>query len=246
MSRPLLSVQHLSVSYGPVAALRDVSLEAQPGEILAVLGANGAGKTTLLRTISGLLRPRSGTVLLEGRDLTRLPAHAIARAGVAHVPEGRGVLARMSVEENLRMGAFGRRDRREIERDLADAFRRFPILAERRHQPAALLSGGQQQMLAIARAWMARPLLMLLDEPSLGLAPMVLAEVFRMIAAVRSEHSAVVLVEQNTTAALRLADRAAVLQLGRVVLADRAAALLEDAGQLARVYLGQRGAEVGR
>jgi branched-chain amino acid transport system ATP-binding protein len=244
MSQPLLSIQHLSVSYGPVAALRDVSLEAQPGEIVAVLGANGAGKTTLLRTISGLLRPRSGTLLLEGRDLTRLPAHAIARAGVAHVPEGRGILGRMSVEENLRMGAFHRHDLADVERDLADAYERFPILAERRTQPAALLSGGQQQMLAIARAWLARPLLMLLDEPSLGLAPMVLAEVFRMIAAMRSERSAVVLVEQNTTAALRLADRAAVLQLGRLVLADRAAALLDDAGRLARVYLGQRGAEV--
>jgi branched-chain amino acid transport system ATP-binding protein len=242
MSRPLLSIQHLSVSYGPVAALREVSLEAEPGEIVAVLGANGAGKTTLLRTISGLLRPRSGSVHLDGRDLTRLPAHTIARAGVAHVPEGRGILGRMSVEENLRMGAFHRRDRAEVERDLADAYQRFPILAERRQQPAALLSGGQQQMLAIARAWLARPLLMLLDEPSLGLAPMVLAEVFRMIAAMRSEHSAVVLVEQNTTAALRLADRAAVLQLGRVVLADRASALLEDAGRLAHVYLGQRGA----
>jgi branched-chain amino acid transport system ATP-binding protein len=242
MSPPLLSIQHLSVSYGPVAALREVSLEAEPGEIVAVLGANGAGKTTLLRTISGLLRPRSGSVHLDGRDLTRLPAHAIARAGVAHVPEGRGILGRMSVEENLRMGAFHRRDRAEVERDLADTYQRFPILAERRQQPAALLSGGQQQMLAIARAWLARPLLMLLDEPSLGLAPMVLAEVFRMIGAMRSERSAVVLVEQNTTAALRLADRAAVLQLGRVVLADRAAALLEDAGRLAHVYLGQRGA----
>ena len=244
MSQPLLSIQHLSVSYGPVAALRDVSLEAQPGEIVAVLGANGAGKTTLLRTISGLLRPRSGTLLLEGRDLTRLPAHAIARAGVAHVPEGRGILGRMSVEENLRMGAFHRHDLADVERDLVEAYERFPILAERRTQPAALLSGGQQQMLAIARAWLARPLLMLLDEPSLGLAPMVLAEVFRMIAAMRSERSAVVLVEQNTTAALRLADRAAVLQLGRLVLADRAAALLDDAGRLARVYLGQRGAAV--
>jgi branched-chain amino acid transport system ATP-binding protein len=242
MSQPLLSIQHLSVSYGPVAALREVSLEAQPGEIVAVLGANGAGKTTLLRTISGLLRPRTGSVHLDGRDLTRLPAHAIARAGVAHVPEGRGILGRMSVEENLRMGAFYRHDRRNVERDLADAYQRFPILAERRHQPAALLSGGQQQMLAIARAWLARPLLMLLDEPSLGLAPMVLAEVFHMIAAMRSERSAVLLVEQNTTAALRLADRAAVLQLGRVVLADRAAALLDDASRLARVYLGQRGA----
>jgi branched-chain amino acid transport system ATP-binding protein len=150
----------------------------------------------------------------------------------------------MSVEENLRMGAFHRRDRAAVDRDLADAYQRFPILAERRQQPAALLSGGQQQMLAIARAWMARPVLMLLDEPSLGLAPMVLADVFHMIAAMRSERSAVVLVEQNTTAALRLADRAAVLQLGRLVLADRAAALLEDAGRLARVYLGQRGAEV--
>jgi branched-chain amino acid transport system ATP-binding protein len=239
LADPILRVQNLSVSYGPVAALRDVSLEVEPGQIVAVLGANGAGKTTLLRTISGLLRPRAGSLHLHGHDLARLSAHAIARRGVAHVPEGRGILGRMSVEENLRLGAYWRRDAPAIAADLATTFERFPILAERRRQPAALLSGGQQQMLAIARAWMARPRLMLLDEPSLGLAPLVLAEVLGMIETLREADSAVVLVEQNTSAALRLADRACVLQLGRVVLEGPADSLLHN-DQLAHAYLGGR------
>lgn len=237
MSTPLLHIHNLSVSYGPIAALKGVSLSVQPGEIVAVLGANGAGKTTLLRTISGLLRPKGGSILLNGRDLSRMPPHAITRAGVAHVPEGRGMLSRMTVEENLRMGAYNRRDG-EIDRDIGEALERFPLLKERRHAPAALLSGGQQQMLAIARAWMARPLLMLLDEPSLGLAPLMVAEVFRMIDAIR-ERTTVLLVEQNTRAALKLADRGYVLQLGRAVLDGPATALLDNE-ELARLYLGQQ------
>ncbi len=240
MTASLLSIQNLSVSYGPIAALKGISLEIQPGEIVAVLGANGAGKTTLVRTISGLQRPRAGSIQLQGRRLERLAPHAVARAGVAHVPEGRGILGRMTVEENLRMGAFHRRDG-EVGRDLAEAMERFPVLAERRRLPAALLSGGQQQMLAIARAWMARPRLMLLDEPSLGLAPLVVQEVFRMIAGVRGR-AAVLLVEQNTRAALRMADRAYVLQLGRVVMQGPAASLAADES-LARLYLGGRTAE---
>ncbi|HWP28909.1 MAG TPA: ABC transporter ATP-binding protein [Chloroflexota bacterium] len=236
-TKPLLRIQNLSVSYGPIAAIRDVSLEVNPGEIVAVLGANGAGKTTLLRTISGLLRPRAGIIEFDGVDLTRLPSHAIAARGVAHVPEGRGILGRMTVLENLRMGAFTRRDG-EVERDLEALYARFPILAERRHQLAALLSGGQQQLLAIARAWMARPKLMLLDEPSLGLAPLMVAEVFRMIAAVR-ERCAVLLVEQNTRAALRVADRGYVMELGRVILQGTARELLADE-RLVRAYLGRR------
>jgi branched-chain amino acid transport system ATP-binding protein len=241
-SPPLLRIEGLRVSYGPVVALRDVSLTVYPGEVVAVLGANGAGKTTLLRTISGLLRPSAGAIWFAGRELTRVPPHAIAAAGLAHVPEGRGILGRMTVLENLRMGAYTRRDG-EIARDLAELCERFPILHERRHQPAALLSGGQQQMLAIARAWMARPRLILLDEPSLGLAPRLVAEVFQLIAAIR-ERAAVLLVEQNTRAALRLADRGYVLELGRVVLDGPARALLTDEG-LVRAYLGRRAAPGG-
>ena len=205
--------------------------------IYGLIGPNGAGKTTLLRAISGLLRPRGGTIAFADADLTRLPPHVITARGIAHVPEGRGILGRMTVLENLRMGAFTRRDG-EIERDLAELTERFSILGERRHQPASLLSGGQQQMLAIARAWMARPKLMLLDEPSLGLAPLMVAEVFRMIAAVR-EHAAVLLVEQNTRAGLRAADRGYVMELGRVALHGATPALLADEG-LVRAYLGRR------
>ena len=239
-TQALLRIQNLSVSYGPIAALKDVSLEVNAGEVVTVLGANGAGKTTLLRTISGLLRPRGGTIQCDGADLTRLPPHAIAASGIAHVPEGRGMLARMTVLENLKMGAFTRRDR-EIERDLEELSQRFPILAERRNYPAALLSGGQQQMLAIARAWMARPKLMLLDEPSLGLAPLMVAEVFRMIAAVR-QRAAVLLVEQNTRAGLRIADRAYVMELGRIAMHGASHELLADE-KLVRAYLGRRPAQ---
>ena len=239
---PLLRVESLSVDYGPIPALKGVSLEVRPGEVVTVLGANGAGKTTLLRTISGLLRPRAGAVRYDGADLTRLPPHAIAARRIAHVPEGRGILGRMTVLENLKMGAYARRDR-DVERDLDELTTRFPILAERRQQPAALLSGGQQQMLAIARAWMARPRLMLLDEPSLGLAPLMVAEVFRMITAVRQQ-AAVLLVEQNTRAGLRIADRAYVMELGRVVLQGAADELLADE-QLVRAYLGRRPARGG-
>ncbi len=241
-SAPLLRIEGLQVNYGPVRALHDVALAVHPGEVVAVLGANGAGKTTLLRTISGLLRPVAGAIWLAGRDLTRLPPHTIAAAGLAHVPEGRGILGRMTVLENLRMGAYTRRDG-EIDRDIAELCERFPILHERRHQPAGLLSGGQQQMLAIARAWMARPQLIMLDEPSLGLAPRMVAEVFRMIVAIR-ERAAVLLVEQNTRAALRLADRGYVLELGRVVLHGPARDLLTDEG-LVRAYLGRRAAQGG-
>ncbi len=235
--RPLLHIRNVAVSYGPIAAIKDVSLDVDEGEVVAVLGANGAGKTTLLRAISGLLRPRNGVIQFAGRDITRLPPHEISRAGIAHVPEGRGILGRMTVMENLRMGALHRRDR-EVERDLDDLCARFPILAERRNYPAALLSGGQQQMLAIARAWMARPKLMLLDEPSLGLAPLMVAEVFRMIDAVR-ERTAVLLVEQNTRAALRTANRAYVMELGRMVLQGDSSSLLADDG-LMHAYLGRR------
>ena len=240
----LLEVHNLSVSYGPIAAVRDVSLNVGEGEIVAVLGANGAGKTTLLWTLSGLLRPRHGSAFLEGREVTRMPAHAVARAGIAHVPEGRGILRTLTVLENLRLGAYGRRDS-EVKHDLDELLERFPILAERRGQLAGLLSGGQQQIVAIARGWMAKPKLMLLDEPSMGLAPLLVAEIFRMIGALRDRCS-VLLVEQNTRAALRLADRAYVMQLGRLVLDGPAETLLSDE-HLVHAYLGgQLPAPTGR
>ena len=238
----LLRVDNLSVSYGPIAAVRDVSIEVDSGEVVAVLGANGAGKTSLLRAISGMLRPAAGSVLFEGRELARQPAHAVARAGVVQVPEGRGILRTLTVIENLRLGAFARRAG-GAEHDLGELMERFPLLRERRDEPAALLSGGQQQIVAIARAWMARPKLMLLDEPSMGLAPRIVADVFRMIAALR-ERCAVLLVEQNTRAALRLADRGYVMQLGRLVLDGPAANLLNDQ-QLVHAYLGSSPTAVG-
>jgi branched-chain amino acid transport system ATP-binding protein len=233
----MLSIQQLSVRYGPIPALKEVTLAIDEGEIVTVLGANGAGKTTLLRTISGLLRAHSGQIQFGGRNISHLEPHDIVGLGITHVPEGRGILGRMTVLENLKLGAFRRSDG-HVKRDLDDVLARFPILAERQHQAAAALSGGQQQMLAIARAVMAKPKLMLLDEPSLGLAPLIVAEVLQMIGSLRGQ-TAVLLVEQNTRAALRLADRAYVLELGRIALQGPSAQLINDA-QLVRAYLGQR------
>jgi branched-chain amino acid transport system ATP-binding protein len=233
----MLSIQQLSVRYGPIPALKEVTVAIEEGEIVTVLGANGAGKTTLLRTISGLLRAHSGQIHFAGRNISRLEPHDIVGLGITHVPEGRGILGRMTVLENLKLGAFRRSDGR-VKRDLDDVLARFPILAERQHQAAAALSGGQQQMLAIARAVMAKPKLMLLDEPSLGLAPLIVAEVLQMIGSLRSQ-TAVLLVEQNTRAALQLADRAYVLELGRIALQGPSAQLINDA-QLVRAYLGHR------
>jgi branched-chain amino acid transport system ATP-binding protein len=220
--------------------LHDVGLAVAPGRIVALIGANGAGKTTLLKTISGLIRPVAGTIAFEGRDIARRPAHKIVALGISHVPEGRAILRRMSVVENLRMGAYVRSDS-EVENDIAGAMARFPVLAERRHQPAGTLSGGEQQMLAIARALVARPRLLLMDEPSLGLAPKLVTGIFHTLRQLRDEGKTILLVEQNARQALQVADHAYVMERGRIVLAGTGASLL-DTPEVQRTYLGRRAA----
>jgi branched-chain amino acid transport system ATP-binding protein len=225
----MLRLEGLTAAYGPVVALDDVSLEIAEGEIATVLGANGAGKTTLLRTISGLVRARSGRVVLDGREIGGAKVEEIVRLGVAHVPEGRGVIAELTVEENLRLGGLWRRTR-----DANDVFELFPRLQERLAQPASTLSGGERQMLVIGRALMARPRLLLLDEPSLGLAPRITAQIMSLLRDLRERTGlTVVLVEQNARSALSVADRAIVLALGRIVASDET---LDD--QLRHAYLG--------
>jgi len=230
-----LEVDDLHVSYGKIRAIQGVSLVVPEAAVVALIGANGAGKTTLLRAISGVVRPRQGTVRFGGEDLVGLPVHQIVRRRVVQVPEGRGMLARMTVLENLRLGAFTRRG--ETEPALERAFTLFPRLRERRGQLAGSLSGGEQQMLAIARAMMPRPRLLMLDEPSLGLAPLLVREIFRTIPRLTSEGTAVLLVEQNARMALQSAAHAYVLQTGRVVLSGPAAELLA-APEVQRAYLG--------
>ncbi len=238
----LLTLTDVEVAYGAVTALRGISLEIAEGEIVTLLGANGAGKTTTLRTVSGLLRPRSGEILLDGQPLSEIPAHDLVARGVSHVPEGRRVFPSMSVRENLLMGAY--RDRRHTREDLERVFGLFPRLHERIGQAGGTLSGGEQQMLAIGRALMSRPRLVLLDEPSMGLAPMIVQTIFEVIAEINRDGVAVLLVEQNAASALRIAGRGYVLENGRVVLADSAAGLLAD-DRVRQAYLGEDVAAVG-
>ncbi|GAB1516537.1 ABC transporter ATP-binding protein [Actinophytocola sp. KF-1] len=233
----MLTVDDLSAGYGPVRALDGVSLTAAEGEITAVLGANGAGKTTLLRTISGLVRARSGTVSLAGRPITGVSTEDLPGLGLAHVPEGRGVLAELTVEENLRLGALGAR-RRTGAADLARIYELFPVLEERRNGLAHVLSGGERQMLVIGRALLSRPKVLLLDEPSLGLAPRIVVQIFELLRGlVRDDGLTVVLVEQNARSALSIADHGVVLNLGEVVAVEDAATLAED-DALRHAYLG--------
>ncbi|HUX03855.1 MAG TPA: ABC transporter ATP-binding protein [Acidimicrobiales bacterium] len=232
----MIDVRELSVAYGAVQALRSVSFEARTGEITAVLGANGAGKTTLLRTISGLVPSQAGTVTMDGRALGGMKPEDIVRLGVGHVPEGRGVIAEFTVEENLRLGAMIAKG--SLSDALAEQYERFPVLGERRKQHAATLSGGERQMLAMARAMIAAPSVLLLDEPSLGLAPMVTAQLMHVIHDLCAlKDLTVILVEQNAKSALRIADRAVVLYLGTVVANDTAAAVGADE-KLRQYYLG--------
>src|SRR5688500_13596238 len=226
----LLSVIHLEVCYGVISALQDVSLEIDRGEIVTLIGANGAGKTTLLRAISGLIRPQGGEVILDASEhLTRLPPHEIVRRGVVHVPEGRQIFAILSVRENLMLGAYQEKSRDAIRASLDRCYSLFPVLAERREQRGGTLSGGEQQMLAIARALMGRPRLLLLDEPSLGLAPLIVRQIFEAIARIaREEGVTIFLVEQNAFHALRLADRGYVLVNGRVRLSGTGRELLAN------------------
>jgi branched-chain amino acid transport system ATP-binding protein len=234
----VLEIENLSVSYGAVRALRDVSIEARPGAVTAILGANGAGKTTLLRAVTGLVRPRSGTVRFDSRPLTGLAVEDVVRRGVAHVPEGRKVIAELTVEENLRLGALWRFGRREREREIERIYELFPPLSQRAKYRASTLSGGERQMLAIGRALVARPSLLLLDEPSLGLAPIVTAQLMGVLSElVKGSELTVVLVEQNARSALSIATRAVVINLGTVVVSDHADTIAAD-GELRHHYLG--------
>ncbi|MBI2954375.1 MAG: ABC transporter ATP-binding protein [Chloroflexi bacterium] len=238
---PLLSVRDLCAGYGAIEALHGVNIEIDEGQLVAIIGANGAGKSTLLRTISGLIRPTRGTIEFEGAPLSQKEPHDIVAMGILHVAEGRGILTRMTVLENLKMGAFLRRDTGEINRDVESMFETFPWLEERRKQLGGTLSGGQQQMLAIARALMARPRLLMLDEPSLGLAPMVVQSIFKLVGDLKKRNTTILLVEQNTRGALRVSDYGYVMAMGKIVMKDSAEVLLAS-DKLVKAYLGGRSA----
>lgn len=233
----LLSVESIDVFYGVIQALKGVSLEVADGEIVTLIGANGAGKTTTLLTVSGLLRPTRGRIVFDGRDITVLPPHERVAMGIAQVPEGRRIFPDLTVMENLELGAYLRQDRAGIKRDLDWVMTIFPRLAERRKQIAGTLSGGEQQMLAIGRALLAAPRLLLMDEPSLGLSPVLVQEIFRVIRTIRERGVTILLVEQNAHMALRIADRGYVMETGRIVLHDKADALLVNE-MVRKVYLG--------
>ncbi len=235
--KEMLKVTDLNVNYGAIHAIHNVSLTVNEGEIVSLIGANGAGKTTILHTITGLQKAASGSVLFEGTELLTTEPHRIVTMGMAHVPEGRHVFAQMTVTENLEMGAFFRRDREQIEKDMADVLRRFPRLAERSRQLAGTLSGGEQQMLAVGRALMSHPRILLLDEPSMGLSPLLVKEIFTTIEEVNREGVTILLVEQNAKMALSIANRAYVLETGDVVMEGEGQAMLRD-DNVRKAYLG--------
>ena len=233
----MLEVKGLQVAYGGIEAVKGIDLEVRDGELVTLIGANGAGKTTTLKALAGLIRPRSGSVQYNGRDVTGTPAHELVKLGLALVPEGRGVFGRLTIDENLAMGAYTRRDR-ELARDYDRAYALFPRLAERRRQLAGTLSGGEQQMLAIARALMSRPRLLLLDEPSMGLAPLMVQKIFETIRGVAAEGVTLLLVEQNAKLALEVCGRGYVMESGSITLTDEARSLLVNP-QVREAYLGE-------
>jgi len=235
---PLLAVDGIETFYGSIQALKGVTLEVYEGEIVTLIGANGAGKSTTLRSINGLNHPRRGTIFFRGRDITHEPAHEIVKQGIAQSPEGRKLFPRMSVTENLEMGAFQRKDKGAFHDDMDRVFVLFPRLAERRHQKAGTLSGGEQQMCAIGRALMARPKLLMLDEPSMGLAPIFVERIFETIVEVNKQGTSILLVEQNALMALEVASRGYVLETGHVALADDAKALAQNP-EVRKTYLGE-------
>ena len=234
----LLEVRDLQVYYGMIQALKGISFEVGQGEVVALIGANGAGKTTTLHAITGLLPIKNGTVTLAGTEITKAPPHKIVEMGMAHVPEGRRVFANLTVYQNLRMGAYTRKDKQEYEETLNMVYEKFPRLKERRNQPAGTLSGGEQQMLAIGRALMSKPKIMLMDEPSMGLSPIYVNEIFQIIQEVSAAGTTVLLVEQNAKKALSIADRAYVLETGKIVLDGKASELLNDES-IKKAYLGE-------
>lgn len=234
----MLEVNDLKVYYGMIQAIKGVSFHVNEGEVIALIGANGAGKTTILHTVSGLLAPKEGSVIFEGTDITKIPGHKIVSMGMAHVPEGRRVFAQLSVLQNLKMGAYTRRDKEEINETLKTVFERFPRLEERQNQIAGTLSGGEQQMLAMGRALMSHPKIILMDEPSMGLSPIFVNEIFDIIQEVSKSGTTVLLVEQNAKKALSIADRAYVLETGNIVLEGNANDLLND-DSIKKAYLGE-------
>ena len=234
----MLEIKDLSVYYGVIQALKGISFEVNEGEVIALIGANGAGKTTTLHTVSGLIAPKSGSVIFEGQDITKTPAHKIVSMGMAHVPEGRRVFASLSVLQNLRLGAYTRNDKEEIEESLRKVYKRFPRLEERKNQPAGTLSGGEQQMLAMGRALMSNPRIILMDEPSMRLSPILVNEIFDIIKEVSAGGTTVLLVEQNAKKALSIADRGYVLETGRIVLEGKAQELLNNKS-VQSAYLGE-------
>ena len=233
----MLKVNDIQVYYGAIHAIKGVSFEVEEGKIVTLIGANGAGKTTIMHTVSGLIKPQNGSIAFSGTDITSTRAHTIVEMGMAHVPEGRRVFAKMTVRENLEMGAYSRKSKGEFDEDLEMVYSRFPRLKERRKQFAGTMSGGEQQMLAIARALMSRPKLVLLDEPSMGLAPILVDEVFNIIKDINASGTTILLVEQNAHKALSIADKAYVLETGSVVLSGNAKEMLNDEA-VKKAYLG--------
>ena len=234
----MLEVKDLCVNYGMIKALKGISFEVNEGEVISLIGANGAGKTTTLHTITGILRSKSGSVVFEGNELTKIPAHKIVRLGMAHVPEGRRIFQQLSVLDNLRLGAFIRNDKQGIAEDIEKIYKRFPRLEERKTQIAGTLSGGEQQMLAMGRALMSRPRLIVMDEPSMGLSPIMVSEIFKIIEDIRSNGTTVLLVEQNAKKALSISDRAYVLETGNITLTGKASDLINDES-VRKAYLGE-------
>ncbi|MBR5338282.1 MAG: ABC transporter ATP-binding protein [Lachnospiraceae bacterium] len=234
----MLEIRDIEVYYGVIKAIKGISFDVNEGEVIALIGANGAGKTTILHTITGLLQPKKGTISFDGKDITKTPAHKIVSMGMAHVPEGRRVFSQLSVFENLKMGAYTRKDKAEIEESLAMVYSKFPRLEERKTQLAGTLSGGEQQMLAMGRALMSHPKIVLMDEPSMGLSPIFVEEIFKIIEEISASGTTVLLVEQNAKKALGIADRAYVLETGNIVLDGDATELMNNE-TVKKAYLGE-------
>ena len=234
----MLEVRDLEVNYGSINAIKKISFDVNKGEVIALIGANGAGKTTTLHTITGLLRAKSGSVMFEGKELLKTPPHKIVEMGMAHVPEGRRIFQQLTVYKNLTLGAFTRKDKASIDETLQMVYGKFPRLEERKKQVAGTLSGGEQQMLAMGRALMSKPKIVLMDEPSMGLSPLFVSEVFKIIEEIRASGTTVLLVEQNAKKALEIADRAYVLETGRIVLSGDAKDLMND-DSVKKAYLGE-------
>ena len=234
----MLEIKDLNVYYGVIQALKGISFEVNEGEVIALIGANGAGKTTTLHTLTGLISAKSGSIVLDGKDITKTPAHKIVKMGIAHVPEGRRIFQNLTVLDNIRLGAFTRKDKDGIAADIEKVYKLFPRLEERKTQIAGTLSGGEQQMLAMGRALMSKPRIVVMDEPSMGLSPILVSEIFDIIEYIREQGTTVLLVEQNAKKALSIADRAYVLETGRIVLSGKASDLINDES-VKKAYLGE-------